>query len=61
MVVIGGVNGLGIGLWTLIEYVQPALVSTSLTSSQASGITAAIAIFGYLETAVGTGILAALL
>lgn len=54
----GGLTGLAIGIWVMVDFVQPALASTSLTPGQASGITAAIALLGGLEGFVGAGVCA---
>jgi hypothetical protein len=51
----GAFAGLGVGIWIMVDFVQPALASTSLTSAQASGITAAIALFGGLEGFIAAG------
>ncbi|STX29717.1 Uncharacterised protein [Legionella beliardensis] len=54
--VVGGLGGLGVGIWTCVQYIQPALEETdALSVSAASGITALIAICGLLEASASLG------
>lgn len=59
--VMGGITGLAIGVWVHVDFIYPALEATSLTASQASGITAAIALFGGMEGFIGAGIIAGMI
>ncbi|MFA6303697.1 MAG: hypothetical protein WC627_11295 [Legionella sp.] len=59
--IMGGITGFAIGVWVHVDFIYPALEATSLTASQASGITAAIALFGGMEAFTGAGILAGII
>ena len=54
--VIGGLGGLGVGIWTCVQYIQPALEETdALSASAASGITALIALCALLPASSSLG------
>ena len=55
----GAMTGFALGVWTHVSFIQPAFASIdALSESQASGITAAIALFGGMEAFIGVGICA---
>mgnify|MGYP007063388381 CR=1 FL=1 len=53
---IGGLTGLGLGIWALVDYVQPALsAEDGISETGASWITAGIALLGGLGVTIGIG------